>query len=281
MLKQLHDSLRPKARSRVLKLIADVSRYRGYALPQVPFDAATAIPKLIHQTHRTADLHPEIQAITDDLRARNPSWEYRFYDDRDCARYIEQKAPALLDIFLSIPPNFGAVKSDLFRYIVMYHEGGIYLDCKSTCTVPLEQLAAKAGAFLLSHWCSKERFLPGHDLGGLYPRGEFINWCLAATPGHPYLREVIRQVSGNFNCYSPKVYIPGQNGVLRLSGPTAYTFAIRRCLRPQLHRTYDNHKHDNHKQLGLVYNAAGTDHSELLGSHYDTQTAPMFARAVN
>ena len=76
----------------------------------------------------------------DFLIRMNGSWEYRMFDDRECGEFIRNAYGAeMLKLYMSINPAYGAARADLFRYLLIYHYGGVYLDLKSTCTKPFEQ----------------------------------------------------------------------------------------------------------------------------------------------
>ena len=55
-----------------------------------------------------------------------PSFTYSFYSDYRSIQYFEQKDKRLISYFNKLKP--GAYKSDLFRAIYLYYEGGLYLD---------------------------------------------------------------------------------------------------------------------------------------------------------
>lgn len=57
--------------------------------------------------------------------------ELNLYNDIDCERYIKNKSKFLWEIYNIIENGYGAMKADFFRYIIMYFEGGLYLDIKS------------------------------------------------------------------------------------------------------------------------------------------------------
>ncbi len=100
-----------------------------------------SIPKIIHQTFKTRNLPPELQENVDKLKAKNPGWEYRFYDDSDIIKFISTfYGYEILTYFERINPKYGAARADLFRYLLMYIYGGVYLDIKSTFTRPIDEV---------------------------------------------------------------------------------------------------------------------------------------------
>ena len=93
------------------------------------------IPKIIHQTYYTNVLDIEYQESCLINKHMNPEYEYRFYTDNDDKKYINTHYPQYLTYYNSLKP--GAYKADFFRYLVLFREGGVYLDCKSSTIIPL------------------------------------------------------------------------------------------------------------------------------------------------
>ena len=106
----------------------------------------------------------------------------------------------------------------MFRYLLLYKVGGVYLDIKSTATRPLDAVLLPQDQFLLSEWNNDN---DGYDVWGKHYelRGfggrEFQQWYIAASPGHPFLRSVIDNVLANIDTYIPGLHGTGKPGVLR------------------------------------------------------------------
>ncbi len=212
-------------------------------LPEIlPGDA---IPKIIHQTfpHRKK-LTRELKINIEHIKALNPDWEYRLYDDRDVIKFIDENyGRDVLSYYLSINPAYGAAKADLFRYLCLYTCGGVYIDIKGTFHKSLTSVIRPDDRFLLSQWRNKsdER----HEGWGLHPSlqsidgGEFQQWHIVAAQGHPFLRSVIKNVLQNIVSYKPSWHGVGFHGVLITTGPIAYTLAIAPILDQYPHRFVD------------------------------------------
>ena len=64
------------------------------------------------------------------LRKYASEYDVRFYDDRDCERYIQTHFGArMTKRYRSI--RRGAHRADMWRYCALYREGGVYLDIKT------------------------------------------------------------------------------------------------------------------------------------------------------
>ncbi|MES2634959.1 MAG: glycosyltransferase [Pseudomonadota bacterium] len=238
------------------------------------------IPRILHQTHSTAGLPADIASGVRELRGGNPGWDYRFYDDEAVGAFIRQQCPAQIrEAFFRINPAYGAARADLFRYALMYLMGGVYLDIKSSASRPLDQVVLGSDQFVLSQWPNRHK--QAYVGYGIHPelkmlaRGEFQQWHIIAQPGHPYLRGVIRSVLRNIARYDAARDGVGRQGVLRVTGPIAYSLAIAAHFKPALHRFVPTHE-----ELGLVYSTVDSQgkgtHMRLLSHrHYTTLEEPL------
>jgi hypothetical protein len=211
---------------------------------------AKGIPAIIHQTYSTfADLPESFRENIDKLRSLNPEFEYRFYDDEGIELFIRATyGDAMLNIYHSLHPHYGAARSDLFRYLCLYANGGIYLDVKAAVTCPLREVVLETDSFILAQW--DQDLHPGW---GINPRialseGEYQQWFIIASPYHPYLKSVIQEVISRMKSYFPLYHDVGRRATIYVTGPLAYTAGIMRVIDEGLHR-----KVQIEKDLGIYY----------------------------
>ena len=211
------------------------------------------------------------------IKAINPTWRHVYYDDNDVEDFINDNYDkTILQYYYRIDRLYGAARADLFRYLLLYKVGGVYLDIKSTTLRPLDEVLHCDDRYVLSHWNN----LSGERAGwGIHPelswlaRGEFQQWHIISAPGHPFLKAVIEHVLRNIDAYRPWREHLGQYATVRVTGPMAYTKAISPILGLHPHRIV----HDE-RSLGLEYSVVGGSvHSRLFPSHYVTLEHPMIA----
>jgi hypothetical protein len=260
---------------------------RAY-IPRQP--EGTTIPRIIHQTHRAWDAVPaDIRDSIATLRSRNPGWDYRFYDDGAVTRFIRDSyGPVVLGYFQRVDPRYGAARADLFRYLLTYRVGGVYLDIKSSIRPPLDAIIHPDERLILAQWSQTDRFVDSGrhdwDLGGRIEGGELQQWHVICAPGHPYLYAVIQAVMRNIDSYIPGMHGSGRSAVLRVTGPIAYTLAMVPLLASKQHRLVASHE-----AMGLEYSVFpdNADHKRLFGgAHYTELTVPvvranLFRRALS
>jgi len=92
----------------------------------------TIIPLHLYTCWHTKDLPPLMQKNYDLLVQGNPKIKFHLYDENDCRSFIQhnfhQEVLKAYDSF--IPCSY---KSDLWRFCVLYINGGIYMDIKYRC----------------------------------------------------------------------------------------------------------------------------------------------------
>ena len=204
-----------------------------------------SIPKVVHQTYHKKILPPEIQQNIAHLKSANPEWEFRLYDDNDIENYIQTHYPQIISIYKKINPIYGAARADFFRYLLMYNEGGVYLDIKSGLNKPLKNIISANEQFIVCYWNLANKVT--HDVIS-NPNGEIQQWHIATVKGHPFLKSVIENVCNNIKHYNPLLHDTGHWGVLNLTGPIAYTAAITPFLSTHACRIcYD------HDDVGFTY----------------------------
>jgi autotransporter strand-loop-strand O-heptosyltransferase len=258
---EYHDGVSNKIE--IDKLVSELS---GYQIIRHISDITLMkpqIPRVIHQTYKTNDLPSEISEVVQRLKDMNPTFEYRFYNDKDCVDFItENYDKETLNLYLSINPNYGSAKSDLFRYLLMYKVGGVYLDIKSCTTIPLEETLLPTDEYLLTHW---EGLDWADELN--YHFGEFQNWHIICRPKHPFLHRIIEIVKENI-----KNYIGGSDKetVLRVTGPIAYSKGIIELL--SKHKTNQVNSPVREllleNEIGLQYMSTTKHHHNLIDSSY-------------
>jgi mannosyltransferase OCH1-like enzyme len=238
------------------------------------------IPRIIHQKHCSkTGLTTPLQENISKIIQLNPGWEYRLYDDTDTDAIIQQYyGQDVLDIYNLIDPAYGAARADLFRYLLIHAEGGVYLDMKSTTIRPLDEVLLPDDRYILSKWDHNKYYA-----WGLHPelidieRGEFQQWHVIAVAGHPFLLAVIQQVIQNILQYDMSITGVGFGGVIRTTGSIPYTTAIE-----AIRSIHPYRQVEIEQDLGIIYsiydsnsNDSRQNHRHLSKKHYSELDIPL------
>jgi hypothetical protein len=148
------------------------------------------IPHILHQTWRSTDLPPAFAQWRRRWLDLHPRWEHRFYDDDDIRRIVADRASHLTTVFEALPRPI--VRIDLFRYLIVHLDGGLYADMDMEPYRANDDLLAAPACVLSVEAKVGRRYQ--QRLG--YPQPwQMANCIFAAAPGHPFLAALIDRVA--------------------------------------------------------------------------------------
>nr|WP_220572380.1 glycosyltransferase [Gluconobacter oxydans] len=231
------------------------------------------IEKSIHQVFLGESIPEKLLEASYNVKNINPDWKYNFYDEKDVHDFIyEFYGWDILRYYMKINPRYGAARADFFRYLCIYQNGGCYLDMKAGLNKPLSSIVRPDDHFLLSQW--RNKLGEPYEDCGLGPEvstvkgGEYQQWNIIGSKGHPYLEAVINSVLSRLHHYRQDYFGVGKLGVLRLTGPYPYTMSINKILNYHPHRFYDSH------ESGVIYSVVD-NHEKTLKNHYSMENTPI------
>jgi len=98
------------------------------------------IPKIIFRTGKWSlkDVPNVVMNIYNRLIETNPNYDFVYFDDSDCIKFIEDFYPEYLPHYEKLIPT--AYKADLFRYLLLYKYGGCYGDMTQEIYVPYDEI---------------------------------------------------------------------------------------------------------------------------------------------
>jgi len=254
-----------------------------------------SIPRTVVQTHMYENLDSVpvgLQKVMKKIRSDNPFWTFHYFNHVQQRSFIQDFMPfRVLCAYDALNVVYGPAKADLFRYCAIYILGGVYLDSKSGVTKPLDQVFSDkntSGGPLLSHW--SPRYKANRAVLKI-PQGEIVNWFVASPARHPFLLKVIMHVTLNIEeqfGLPSEVRESGKVGVLRITGPIAYSRAMLQYIEEQQHQKSmqqtgknegSSHKkivmerlqlrvHPSVKGLGLKYTTKGYSPDTMEPWHY-------------
>ena len=233
-------------------------------------DNGFKIPNIIHQTFISKVLPLEIVKIIQHNKQICSGCKFVFYDDYDCDLFIKNNFDEkIYNAYNKINPVYGAMKSDFFRYCVLYKIGGVYLDIKSVINYPIFKIINKEDVCVLD--------LPRND-AELWRKDSptYEQWILMFSPNHPYLLEMINQIVYYIETkYTPnsRIYKSTKSKILQVTGPDAFTNAINTYIRKNsiLHRSIDYDKYFK-RHVGN-YTKMYTIHNK---KHYSEYNQPLY-----
>lgn len=146
-------------------------------------DDSSLIPHVIHQTSRSPCLVPALIDPVQKWKERLPDFSYYFHDDEAVLRLLtrpslQQTFPLLREIALHC--TRGAMRADLWRYIILWEYGGIYSDVDTFPTSNFTFPSNNASAFFV-----------------LESDGLLSQYFIAIAPRHPLMFYTIQHTLQN------------------------------------------------------------------------------------
>jgi len=221
------------------------------------------IPKIVHQIYiQGEDKLPDcVKDVMEDNKNQNPEYTFKFYDYDTIKTYIlENTDEKIIHAFKRINPECYTCISDFFRYIVVYNEGGIYLDVKTKINKPLHE------------WIVDDKIHIGlwlwHDythLDGYYDdknkpksaKRQMLQNAFMFPPRHPLLKNVIDDMCSKLNGSH-------LNDILEVTGPNMYTKAIAPHLKYYDYILYE--EGDNLYNNNITFDGTHGEYYEALKS---------------
>lgn len=246
------------------------------------------VPKKLYRTWCTSKPEGICGGRKADIDALNstqkaiPDWEQIIYGDKEIDNFLEKefgKDHKVTKAYNLVNPKYGAARADLFRYLIIYKYGGLYLDMKSCVSGPIPEMP-KDKDMWVSEWNGQ-----GANQHLFPETGEYQNWYIYARKGCPLLKEIIERVVHNIyklhenpnNIINISESLFKTNGasetkskgnVLCTTGPIAMTIAILNS------NQINNVQVDTSINYVLDYYCIKDD---WLGTkdHYSQQTEPL------
>jgi mannosyltransferase OCH1-like enzyme len=165
------------------------------------------IPKIIYQTWKTKELPIEVKKIQEKIISINPGYKIELYDDNDIDYFIKNNFDNnIYNAYNKL--NVGAAKADLWRYLILYKYGGIYLDIDSNILKPLDLIIKEDDIAIISRE------------GG---PSNFLQWLMIFSKNHPILKDVIDNCIYNIMNETTEF-------IVDLTGPGVFTKSINNVM---------------------------------------------------
>lgn len=208
------------------------------------------VPLVIYETWHDRNVPEGMKNAITSLLNTNPEFDYYLYSDDDCVEFIQNNFDdEVATAFKTLKP--GAYKSDLWRYCILYINGGVYLDVKylSTNVTLLSIIRDHSEVYVRDIWPD------GICTDGLY------NGFMISPPGNEVFNDCIKDIviSTKNNLY--------RRNLLDVTGP---------CLLGRMLKKYKTKVYLDNNPFHLVKSVDGFDvdgikkYDTLILKHYKT-----------
>ncbi len=146
-----------------------------------------SIPRIIHQTWKSARVPEAFREFQRKWRTLHPGYEYRLWTDDDNRAFVEREFPEHVPLYRSFSREI--FRADLVRYLYLTKFGGFYVDLDVEPLRSVEPLlgSAASGCFLGAEPVIHARRLFGRE-------SVACNAVMASVPGHPFWAHMLEEI---------------------------------------------------------------------------------------
>jgi len=227
------------------------------------------IPLIIYQSWFTNSIPRTLAREINKFRKLNPDVKFYLYDDSEVNRYMKRfyGQHKIYEIFKKA--KYWQIKTDIFRYCILFERGGFWLDIKSIINVQLSKILSKDVTMVWSFEKNKFKSNDNHKIKSklLYKNNFICNWFLGSQKKNIILKNVINNICVGYPMFKNKVFDNPKDAILEFSGPRLFTNTIRKFF-------YHNNNKIKIQQAGIDiyghghYHAPGTSMLYYVKRHY-------------
>ena len=198
------------------------------------------IPFIIYRTWKNKNLTEQFKNAWNKTAKYNPEFKQLLYTDLDVNNFINDfDYPGLKKAYNRINPRYGAARADLFRYAILYKNGGFYMDIKTYTDCSIKDKLGNDDAFLLSKWKGNiyrgnKFFFENHFLSFSGKLGEWEQYWLACEKEHPMMKAILDRCienilnpkSNNLILNNTEKSINSPHIVFVTTGPLMMTYVV-------------------------------------------------------
>ena len=143
----------------------------------------------IIQTWKTNQIPNIYLEFVESVKKYGKKFKYLFFNDQDIINFIKNEFPEYLHTFNNL--NYKIQQIDFFRYLAIYHFGGIYLDLDVKLTHSLEELLDDPliCKFPIEQENIKDKVIRKQGFSSLIGQYAFY-----APAKHPFLKKIIDNI---------------------------------------------------------------------------------------
>lgn len=195
-------------------------------------------------------------------REKHPFFSFTLMTDEQGDSFVRKhfsNRPDIVDLFLRLP--IPIVKADLFRYLALVAEGGIYADIDVFCEQPIstwlpQEHANSIDSISLIIGLEFDFEFRGEDKE---VASQFANWVIASKPGNKHLKHVIDTAVAGIYAIAEKNNVDLERlelwmfpDVVNIAGPKRMTISVLESLSEDLKQLVDDRMISGAKEPRLV-----------------------------
>jgi mannosyltransferase OCH1-like enzyme len=153
------------------------------------------IPSVIYQTWKYESFPNELKKVQESMKYYNPNYTFEYFDEKKMTNWVYKNCDdTLVKVFKSLKD-----KSQLWRFLILYMNGGIYLDIHGEIVTTLSKIITTTDMAVVSrspklNIISKYFLTWEFDYNASSSPDACITWMLVFSPNHAILEKTIEKI---------------------------------------------------------------------------------------
>lgn len=216
----------------------------GYLLNEFPLKqisstpAATeqpsiAMPAVVYQTWENKSLGKTHFNEWKNFRELNPEFEFVIMDQAEVDAYMSANWGNHPIYKIYERGVFGPMKTDIFRYCLIYERGGFYFDINKGIRKPIKEYVSAEHSGLISYEYDICHIRTDLEVAKKlqHPHHFVLNWGFGFTKGHPILKNAIDYICHDLPSFESQVFSKPSKAVVKFTGPNLLTHCVHDALK--------------------------------------------------
>src|SRR5579871_2013773 len=184
---------------------------------------ANTIPRVVYQTWGSREFGRTHRKWLGKFRSLNPDYQFVLYDDRSMDAFMNEHYSdhEILEVYRHA--KLGPLRTDIWRYCILYNRGGFYCDINKFISTPFASLAGDGVNAVISYEANLYEGRQGAIDGIQMPENNAINWALGFSKQHPLLARVIDGIVRKYPQVKGVEFSDPRLATLRFTGPIHLT----------------------------------------------------------
>ena len=207
------------------------------------------------------------------FKLKNKDLNFQFFDRRQRDDWMRNNYNGTIILKIYEAVTYGPSKADIFRYCIIYKNGGYYFDISKGVDTAITSLHPEDSAGFITYEANSLLYPSCENFRkwSLFPDHYIAQWGFGFVKEHPLLAAVIQNIEKDAESYIGFEFTKPKDGVLLLTATAQFT----RTVREYIHSTQDASLY----QAGMDFHGHGI--FNMKGSNARYKIAPAYARARN
>lgn len=182
----------------------------------------------------------------DVVKKQNPDYKVRLIDFKEFEEYYKEKdIDSYNNYYCKLNKNICAMVADYIRYVLIYYEGGVYLDVKSRPKIPLDNIIDDDNEMVLIDW----KLFRNKKLN----LRQYVNSFFMSKSNNIIFKKLIDKIHNNIDNYNPyKINLNHSlKNVIKFAGPDVLTEVVNENINDKIKIIPHNKKNETFVYFGI------------------------------